>query len=71
MAHIASFWITIRATHVLVRAGKLSCTGLTSIPACRKTLRAEKNKGYFDFKHLRFCEFVDTSYNLVYIVFQS
>jgi hypothetical protein len=26
--------------------------GLTSIPACRETHRAEKYEGYFDFKQL-------------------
>jgi hypothetical protein len=25
---------------------------VTSLPACRETLRAEKNERYFDFKHL-------------------
>lgn len=32
---------------------------LTSIPACRETHRAEKYEGYFDFKQLKICAYID------------
>ena len=38
---------------------------IMSIPACRKTLRAEKNDRYFDFKHLKICAHLDISYNFL------
>ena len=36
---------------------------ITSIPACRKTLRAEKNDRYFDLKHLKICAHLNIFYN--------
>jgi hypothetical protein len=42
---------------------KRESSSLTSIPACRKTLRAEKNNRYFDFKHLKICAHLNISYN--------
>jgi hypothetical protein len=44
-----------------LKAGNLA---LTSIPACRKTLRAEKNDRYFDLKNLKICAHLNISYNL-------
>jgi hypothetical protein len=46
-------------------------TTLTSIPACRKTLCAEKNDRYFDLEHLKICIYLNISYIFSYIVFHS
>jgi WD40 repeat protein len=35
---------------------------VTSVPACRETLRAEKVERYFDFKHLKICAHLNISY---------
>jgi hypothetical protein len=38
---------------------------LTSIPVCRKTLRAGKSSRYFDFKYLKIYVYLNTSYNVL------
>jgi hypothetical protein len=38
---------------------------VTSIPACRKNLRAGKNDRYFHFKHLKIHAHLDTPYNVL------
>jgi hypothetical protein len=38
---------------------------LTSIPTCRKTLRAEKINRYFDFKYLKICAHLNIFYNFL------
>jgi len=40
-------------------------SSLTSIPTCRKTLRAEKFDRYFDFKHLKICAHLNISYKFL------
>jgi hypothetical protein len=45
--------------------------GLTSIPACRKTLRNGKNDRYFDFKNLKNYAHPNISYNLLEFMFYS
>ena len=44
---------------------------LTSIPACQKTLCAEKNSGYFDFMHLKLYAHINISYIYIKVVFYS
>jgi hypothetical protein len=52
-------------TRVLEFASYAMVGKLTSIPACRKTLRTEKNNRYFDFKHLKICAYRNISYNFL------
>ena len=47
------------------KRGRLVDFLLTSIPACRKTLRAERNDRYFDFKHLKICAHPNISNNFL------
>jgi hypothetical protein len=46
-------------------SGQACAETLTSIPACRKSLRAEKNNRYFDFKLLKICAHLNISYNFL------
>ena len=39
--------------------------GITSLPKWRETHCAEKNDGYFDFKHLKLCAHIDISHMFV------
>ena len=44
---------------------------LTSVPACRKSLRAEKYGIYFDFEHAKKSTHIDIFQNLMSTVFYS
>jgi hypothetical protein len=44
---------------------------VTSIPTCRKTLRAEKIDRYFDLKHLKICAHLNIFYIFLYVVFHG
>ena len=47
------------------------CSWVTSIPACRKTLRAGKNDRYFDFEHLELCAHINKTQKFVQVVFSG
>jgi hypothetical protein len=45
-----------------VDAGLNATLDITSIPVCRKTLRAGKINRYIDFKYLKICVYINISY---------
>jgi choline transport protein len=64
MNHSSLIWGTVVIGSLLyyaVSARKIYKGPITSIPACRKTLRAEKDNRYFDFKYLKLCVHIDIS----------
>ena len=55
----------------VVNTKQTTTTYVTSVPACRKTLRAENNNRYFDLKHLKICAHLNISYIFLYVVFRG
>jgi hypothetical protein len=49
----------------------LSISNVASITASRETLHAEKYEGYFNFKQLKICAYINSDDNSLLIIYYS